>query len=350
MKRVSLVASALIAAPLSISTAAAQSCGATLVSDTVLTADVVCPPYAPFALKIAAPGVQLDLNGYAIVLPVPAIGGFSCPNSRSVAIVVDGVEKVHVHSGRIENSGDCPLVGAQFNGSNRGAVTSVTFTGPGAAVYLAGSSEATISANTFETSTGVAIGRDPLNPRRPAAANRVVGNYMPQARAGFTQSAFISGFDADAGTVIEHNKVERTGIGIFLGPRSHRATIVGNALLDGYPLYSFTMNAQISVLGANQVLIADNWAAGNMLGLRLEGSNHRVVNNYFAGFSAAIEIGSYVGTPSSSNNLVNANQLESLGSGVGLFFNTSAMNNNGRSNTYLHVSTPVVDNGTGNIY
>lgn len=343
----------------------AQRCGDTLHASTTLTNDIVCPVNAPFGLRIASPNVRLDMNGHSIVVPTshPSTAWGPLCATTSVGVEVLKADGVVIHGGRIETSTRCGGFGVRFVASDRGGVHGVVFDTPDTtAVSIEGSSDVVISDNNFNAASGVIVWQGNPGMGRPSARARIVGNVMPSiGRLQAALASIASGADA-ADSVIEYNDAESPRTLINVGRGNDNVRIVGNIQRSGPRLtpslpYPATNLASISVVGSNDAVIVGNWVDGSRAALQLESDRAFVAENHLSGFDVAIEIGAWSGA---SDNVLRSNFLTTTNNGsvppltpvsdTGLWFGPHASANDGRGNRFGQVATPVVDQGSGNIY
>ncbi len=108
---------ALSALPVAVLAGGQPICGATLFSNTTLTANLDCSGYSGNALTMGANGITLNLNGKTITGPAGDEGYFG--------VDTDNFHRTTIRNGRIDHY----YIGVYLDGSNRTLVQNIQMTG-----------------------------------------------------------------------------------------------------------------------------------------------------------------------------------------------------------------------------
>jgi|CXWL01.1.fsa_nt_gi hypothetical protein len=318
-------------------TASAQSCG-TVVGSSVtvnVTHDMNCAGF-PFAFKVAAHGVTINLNGFrihsytgddAIVIrdvgnltirgPGKIEGFYNAVNAlRSDNLTVTNVELINAGETGIKlvNSRYASLQNNRFRGFMELAAIDVR---QPLGVAGVGAGNHTIANNTFDSVFyGISVcGAD-------AGANRISGNSF----ANIIEIALSLSHEAD-GNTIEYNKFRWGAYVSFVS--SNRNAFQWN-------VFENTGGWGLGVGGAAPSACVTRIGAPKSVG-------NRILNNksYGTFYPFVLGNGAY-------DNRIGSNRIQ--GATIGLWFGTGSLHNDGRGNTFTGTTTPVVDDGVGNVY
>lgn len=347
---VALIRLAVITAALLLpSIAKAQSCGDTLYADTTLQSDIRCPVNSAFGLRIAAPNVTLDLNGFSIIVPtdpIPFVWGPACVGSTT-GVEVIRASGVSIRNGRIIDNGSCRRAdGIHAIFSDATAVYDLEFDTPGGVgIEIIGSRDSSITQNRFLAWIGVTLwasnaGRRLLTPDRTLIRD----NIMPATN--LPRFGLVMAYDSDD-TTIANNLIEGAAMLVHAVSGSDRLQVFGNDLMQNPGPPTIYGVPAIFVQSSLKARIQNNTIVSGAAGMVLEGDGHVVLGNHVEGMDTAIELGR--GTPASGIRL-SENYLTTTNNGTGLWFWPAAISNDGSGNTFGSVTTPVRDQGAGNVY
>lgn len=318
--------------------AQAISCGDFITSNTVLTEDLECTSGFT-ALFIGADDVTLDLNGFSLSGPRD-MEGVVVLNHNNVKIIGNG--------GVIKGF----WVGINTSESNSLQVESTNFYDLGAGVIISSGNNAIIKNNDFIQINSSAVSIVNYLAGLTANNNLVVNNEF-----------FKTGWGVDVcGDASDRNKIRNNLIwlskynGIRIN-RSDRNRIYNNRILEATDSAIWLINASRNRISGNSlrigrvglVVTADEDRDDCLNISRNISRNNIFTGNHAFEFETALVLGD---SESSSANVFNndltGNKL--YDNTLGIFFNTSAHNNDATANAYTGTTTDVSDLGVDNDY
>ncbi|MCE3004664.1 MAG: hypothetical protein LW860_18510 [Xanthomonadaceae bacterium] len=334
--------------------AAAQNCGDTLTSSTLLSSDLHCPHH-PYALRIDTPGIVLDLGGHAV-------------SARSVGVLVESADSVTITGpGTISGLGcrwpvSFDHAGVRALDADLLEVRGIDFVDVPIAVSTEGGSKARIHANRIrQADFGVVVFDAPARGRK-AYSNEISANDMEGDPNCGMQGAWIEGEHAQHNIVVD-NSFKGVTDGVYVAASRN---LVGNNRHAGRGISSvggvmIGTGIYIAAGSANEVLgneLADVstgvyvWPAhydSRTGALRLDAFDNQIIGNRIeaAPLGALVGAGGGLVAGIAASNRLHENHFSAP---IGIWFAVNARRNDGRGNAYPGAATPVVDHGSRNLW
>lgn len=328
---------------------AAVRCGDTLTADTTLTGSLHCTGQ-PFALRIAAPGITLKLDGHTIT-------------SDGTGVVLEHADGASLWGpGAIAGPGCIHQPNVHGSGivvvdSDQVTIGEVSVRKHVFGIQIAGSSDARVSHNSIrDTAYGVWVSDTGVF-GSPAPRNQILHNTIASQHCGLIGVQLAD--DSTRDSVVIGNRIEDMFQGIVLSSAANRVegnTVFGSGVSNGVPT-----GVGIRIAGASDNALVSNRIEGMAVGVHVS-----TLNGYYAaaGISDAlanrIELNSIrarilavmagdqgTGSPYVvKGNLIRQNRL--LGESADLVFERNAHWNDARGNVLSNPLQPVIDRGAGN--
>lgn len=320
--------------------AAAVSCGDTITSNLVLTADLHCTS-GYTALYVPVPGVTIDLNGHTLSGDV-ALGGIELNEADGTVIKGPGVIKGF-------------WVGVNGVRSDGVTIHGVDFADLDVGVALNNSDHLQVDANRFRALRGHAVTLSHLAwaPGGLYGGHRIADNLVEDAGMGFQLCGAATGHSK-----IEDNILERIqDYGIHLEDGSAGNVVAGNRM-------AAVGNTGLVIRGSNDTRVYGNVMKDGRLGIALipqlgglcgtggalpEVRDTVVEGNTVVEHEGALTAGLGLDKkPRVYKNRINGNKF--YYDGTGILFLEDAHHNDGTGNAYAGTTDPVIDFGYGNAW
>jgi hypothetical protein len=318
-------------------TAGAQSCGTVVTSDISLTSDLHCTT-GYFAFEInGGGGVTISLNGYTLsgTSDLQGIGLYGATD-----VTIKGPGKIKGFWSGIN--------GGHAHGLN---VVDVEFERLGFGISLNNTESVYLAGNQFSsTDTAISLTQRLSDPA--AGSHEILDNKFTDNRVGVELCGYGTG-----GSAIHRNTFSRTTeTAIYLSNGTRFNKVTANEIYE-------SGLAGIRLSGASNNYLTNKLAYGRV-GIALEPyfsgacstgplTNSDVVGNVIEGsdifkFQTAVWLGFGGPKPTVYKNRVVRNSL--YNNDVGIRFAHDAIDNNARGNGFTGTVTPIIDEGSGNIY
>ena len=312
---VTLVAAGMAVAPAG---AVVPACGATIVASIQLTGDMSCPGSA---LTVNAANVTIDLNGYKLVGPGPAV--LPGPNQLTIA----GVRVNNDHPGAVIKNGRIEgfQVGVSvFAGSHGAEMTGLTIVNNGTGIIISRTQAGATADNFFvhdnvveaSLGTGVSV----LGNTHRFVNNQVINNGTAGFSINSNGSTFTRNLVAGNGVIGGVNN----GVGIQLSGNGN--TALGNNV-------ERNASSGLNVNGSNNVVTANVIGQNGGNGTNVGGpstatvlANNRIENNQYSGNGSPTNTFGALNVFSSSGTMITGNQVVGIRRATGVFI---AANNTG---------------------
>jgi parallel beta-helix repeat protein len=315
----------------------AQSCGSVLSGDITLTSDLHCTT-SYFAFEINGGGaITISLNGHTLS-GTRALQGFGLYGATDVTIKGPGTIK-GFWSG---------INGGQAHGLT---VVDVQFEDLGFGISLNNTERTYFANNSFKaTDTAIWLKQGSSDPA--AGLHTITGNEFSDNRVGVS----LCGYDTGGSSIYRNKFLRTTETAIHLRDGTHHNEVAANQIYE-------TGSAGIRLSGSSNNKLANRLEYGNV-GIAFEPyftgachtgplANADVFGNQMNGshvfkFKTAVWLGFGGSTPSVYKNNVVWNKL--YDNEVGIRFASDAVDNDAQRNGFGRTITPIIDEGTGNMY
>ena len=318
--------------------AQAQSCGDTLVHDTTLAADLHCTTGGLDALVIGASGITLDLGGHVL------------SGTLSHGIDASGTSGVKVRNGTIRGF----AVGVSGNEAHGLEVAGVVFEDMIFGVALDDSAAVRVADSRFERLHYTGISLEVSSPKHRGGGHDLSSNLFQDMGTGIV----LCGYETGGSLIADNNMFRMRYDGIHFYDGSGRNVVAGNTIGDarlaGIQLRASSGNevtGNVIKRGINGIALVPE-APGYCQGGPVTGpevTDNLIYGNSIFEADMAVELGVNVGKAGTVfHNKIQANKL--YYGLVGMLFNSDAHDNDAAGNAYSGTATPVIDNGSGNVY
>lgn len=318
--------------------AQAQSCGDWITHDVTLTHDVYCTSADHTGLMVAADGITIDLGGHTL------------HGATGYGVDVTGGVGVTVRNGRIHGF----IAGVSGTDAHGLEVEGIVFEDMNYGIALDDTKGTRLHHNRFDRMAVVAITLEVFSPTHRGGYHDIASNLIQDTRLGI----LLCGHETGGSVIVDNQLFQLHYDGIHLNDGSGGNVVAGNTIGDAR-LGAITLKASsdneitgnVIKRGVNGIALVPEapgfCAGGPVTGPEVTGN--LIHDNAIFEADMAVELGVDAGKAGTVfNNKVQSNKLH-YGS-IGVLFNSDAHDNDATGNTYSGTATPVVDNGSGNVY